>query len=381
MAKFFFRGNALWVRGTINKVRYQLACGRKKTDLGFNTWYKKANAEQVLKELVEKENEVFFEDIKSFDLETFGLRILQSSKEDRSYETQNDYESLFKNRIIPFFQDPKNQRRYLLKDISKILPLDCVELLRYLKTQFSEERAKRCKTVFSYVLEGAVECKYLGRNPLEAKSVKRIHFDTTPQSNQTYTTQEVKILLDVSKGWFKIFMEILFKHGLRVGEAKGIKWEDVDLEQGKIYLQRSVTHGRVIEGNNRTKKHVRTVNLFPSLVEQLKAYKKVRPSEEWLFVDGDGGYIKENANLLKHLQNLCNEYGVEYKTLKPTRRSHASIMFFGGVEEEKVQEDIGHAKGSKVTLKHYIDRNVLLSEQERRISIKQEEIFFAMIGA
>lgn len=381
MAKFFFRGNALWVRGTINKVRYQLACGRKKTDLGFNTWYKKANAEQVLKELVEKENEVFFEDIKSFDLETFGLRILQSSKEDRSYETQNDYESLFKNRIIPFFKDPKNERRYLLKDISRILPLDCVELLRYLKTQFSEERAKRCKTVFAYVLEGAVECKYLDQNPLEAKSVKRIRFDTTPQSNKTYTTEEVRILLDVSKGWFKIFLEILFKHGLRVGEAKGIKWDDIDLEQGKLYLQRSVTHGKLIVGNKKTKKHIRTINLFPSLVKLLKAYKKVSPSEEWLFVDGNGSYIKENRILLNHLKDLCDEYGVEYKTLKPTRRSHASILYFGGVDKEKVQVDIGHAKGSKVTSKHYLDRNVLLLEQERQISIKQEEIFFAMIGA
>lgn len=381
MAKFFFRGNALWVRGTMNKTRYQLACGRKKTDLGFNTWYKKANAEQVLKELVEKENEVFFEDIKSFDLETFGLRILRSSKEDRSYETQNDYESLFKNRIIPFFKDQKNERKYLLKDISKILPLDCVELLRYLKTQFSEERAKRCKTVFSYILEGAVECKYLAQNPLEAKSVKRIHFNTIPQSNQTYTTEEVKILLDVSKGWFKIFMEILFKHGLRIGEAKGIKWEDIDLVEGKLHVRRSITHGKVIEGNTKTKRHVRTVNLFPSLVELLKAHKKVRLSEEWLFVDGTGSYIKENRILLNHLKNLCDEYGVEYKTLKPTRRSHASIMYFGGVDKENVQVAIGHTKGSKVTAKHYLDRNVLLSEQERQISIKQEEIFFAMIGA
>lgn len=381
MAKFFYRGNALWVRGTIDKTRYQLACGRKTTDLGFNVWFKRANADKMLEELVAKENETSFGNIEKFDLETFGLRALRSFKDDRSYETQNDYENLFKNRIIPYFNDPINKRRYLLKDISKILPIDCVELLQFLKTQFSDDRAKRCKTVFSFVLESVIDNRILDQNPMESKSVQRVKFNLEPETNKTYTTDEVKTILDNAEGWFKLFVEILFKHGLRVGEAKGIKWSDIDLEAGKLNLQRSLTHGKIKEGNTKTKKHVRTIQLFPSIVEQLKEYLIVRPSEEWLFVDDKGGCIKENAHLLKLLKALCVDCGIEYKTLKPTRRSHTSIMFFGGVAKEKIQADIGHSKGSNVTDRHYIDKRVLQEKQAQDISIKQEEIFLSMIGA
>jgi integrase len=251
----------------------------------------------------------------------------------------------------------------------------------YLKTQFSDDRAKRCRNIFSTILDFAVECKYLSENPFERKIVSNcIKFDTTPVSNKTYTTREVKILLDNSKGWFNLFLEVLFKTGMRVGEAKGIQWSDIDFATGQLKAKRSITHGVITNGDTATKKHERTIHLYPSLFEKLKSFYEIRESNQWVFTNKEGSFIGENHVLLNQLKQLCQEMGIEYKTLKPTRRSYASIVNFSGVSIEKVQEDIGHSKGSNVTPKHYIDRSVLELSQEQKIALKQEELFLSMVG-
>lgn len=381
MAKFFYRGNALWVRGTIDKTRYQLSCGRKTTDLGFNVWFKRANADKMLEELVAKENETSFGNIEKFDLETFGMRILRATNQRRGYQSQLDYENLFKTKIVPFFADPKNKRQYILKDISRLSSLDCIDLLSNLKAQLSDDRVKRCRNIFSTILDFAMECKYLSGNPFLGKIVSNcIEFNTSPVSNKTYTTREVKMLLDNSEGWFNLFLEVLFKTGMRVGEAKGIQWGDINFETGQLEAKRSITHGVITDGDTATKKHKRTIYLYPSLLEKLKSFYSIRESNQWVFTNEEGSFVGENHALLSQLKKLCAKTNVEYKTLKPTRRTYSSIMKFSGVTVEKIQEDIGHSKGSSVTSKHYIDRSVLELSQEQKIALKQEELFLSMVG-
>jgi integrase len=383
MATFFYRGNALWVRGTVDKVRYQLSCSQKTTDYGFKNWYKRANPDKVLEELLKEFDQKKSESssfVGKFDLEKFGMFIIDATKINRGEETQKDYERLFTKRIVPFFADPKNKREYLLKDISKIASLDCVALLNHLKTQLSDDRVKRCRNILTDVLDYAVEYKHLEVNPFNNKKIKRlVSFDTTPKSNKTYSTDEVKNLLENSIGWFGLFLHILFTTGMRVGEAKGIKWADIDFETGQLNAKRSISHNVIQEGDTATKKHIRTIQLFPYVFEKVKAHREIRLSDTWVFANGKGDFLGENHVLLNQLKQLCKEIGIEYKALKPSRRSYASILYYSGIDKKKIQENIGHAIGSNVTDKHYLDRRVLEVSQEQKIAFKHEEIFLAMI--
>ena len=51
--------------------------------------------------------------------------------------------------------------------------------------------------------------------------------------------------------------------GLRRGELLGLKWEDLDLEQGTLRVQRQIAriNGEVVEAPLKTKNSYRTISL------------------------------------------------------------------------------------------------------------------------
>ena len=56
------------------------------------------------------------------------------------------------------------------------------------------------------------------------------------------STDEQKAFLNVaSEGWYKEMFYIMFLTGMRVGEIGGLMWEDVDFENGKININRSLS--------------------------------------------------------------------------------------------------------------------------------------------
>lgn len=379
MASFFFRGNALWVRGTIHGKQYRLSVNRKNTDGGFNTWFKKQNADIVLQNLITESEEKAVISFKT-DLLSFGLMIIES-KVRVGDATKADYARLLKDQIVPFLeQKGKREGRPITKDISLLNPNDVLNLTLYLQKQFSGSRAKRATEVLKTILDEAIVYKVIESTPFDSKNLKNLKFDTKPVSNETYTTSETKTILDNSKGWLRVYLEILFKYGLRAGEAMGLQWSDFDFENGVLYLQRSVTKGVINIGTQGGKNHERRIHLFPATVSLLKNYYEVRPHNEWLFVGKEKSYFKESKTIIEnHFKPFLKEIGVPYKTIRATRRTHTSIMSFGGGHKEDIQEQIGHKKGSKVTEKHYIDRGVLTPKQSQLLSIRNEEIFDFML--
>ncbi|WP_228127014.1 site-specific integrase [Aliarcobacter butzleri] len=193
----------------------------------------------------------------------------------------------------------------------------------------------------------------------------------------------MSIILKNAKGWFKIFIELSFKLGLRTGECMALKWSDFNFETEKLFLQRSITKGVITEQDKNSlsnKNHFRIIQLFPDLVKLLKTYYEVRPSDEWLFINKDGRYYRESKTIVDyHLKPLLKKINVEYKTLYATRRSYASVMSYGGENLENIQMIMGHTKGSKITERHYIDPRILKLEHDKLNAQKQQDIFNMMI--
>ena len=73
--------------------------------------------------------------------------------------------------------------------------------------------------------------------------------------------------------------------GLRRGELLGPKWEDLDLEQGALRVQRQVfrINGEVVETPLKTKNSYRTISLGGDAVEILKEQQKKCGGSEYVF--------------------------------------------------------------------------------------------------
>lgn len=369
---FKVRSGKIYVHGTVNGKFYRKSTGLADTKLNL-AWAKKQDPIKYLEQMINEEEKL--NGIKT-DLENFGRRIIERITKNVSLTHARDISSIFENRILPRFKGIK---------IEDIKPIEIEEYLEELKEQFSWTRVKLIKNTFSKIFDYAVENQIISSNPCKMASIQNIDFGWTPKT-QSYTTIEVAKILDNSIGWLKVFLELSFKYGLRPGEAMVLKWEDFYLEHGFLKLKRVLNNDQIIReftkeeiearGSKINKNHYRTIPLFDSTIQLLKNYSEVKPHKEWLFVTKDGKpFIQSSSIIAYHFKPFLKEIGVPYKTLYATRRSHASIMNFAGEDLEKIQEVMGHTKGSHVTEKHYITEDILSFGDRKKEAKKREALF------
>ncbi len=336
--------NSIYVQGTINGKHYKKSISKKATPL-TKKWMEKQNPMQVLLNILniqdESENNISFRD--------FGLRVLRSDSYNRGIQTQKEYERILDRVIAPYFEN------FEMKDITA---LDLLEFFNSISKQYSYDRAKRTKNILCNILETAHDEELMKKNIIRARAVQKHQFKKTVKTTQAYTVSEVKMMLEKSEGWLKVFLELSIKYGLRTGEAMGLKWNDFDLRRGFFKIQRSITKGVITESSevvHQNKNHLREIYLFPETIDLLKRFEIFRMSKEWLFISKDGKPFKESKTITDyHFKPFLEEIGIEYKTLYAMRRTYVSMMRQSDkISLEDIQEVVGHAKGSRITDEHY----------------------------
>ena len=55
-----------------------------------------------------------------------------------------------------------------------------------------------------------------------------------------------KVIRTLPKGYARDFYEFAFWTGLRTGEQIGLRWKNVDLDRGYIYVRESVVKGKLV---------------------------------------------------------------------------------------------------------------------------------------
>lgn len=103
-------------------------------------------------------------------------------------------------------------------------------------------------TVLHQVLDLAVEDEYLRNNPSDnaLKELKQSH-DFDGERRKALTLEEQKRLIaflersEQYNHWLPI-ITVMLEAGLRVGEATGLRWEDIDLENGLIDINHTLIY-------------------------------------------------------------------------------------------------------------------------------------------
>lgn len=81
--------------------------------------------------------------------------------------------------------------------------------------------------------------------------------------------------------------------GLRRRELLGLKWEDLNLEQSTLRVQRQIARiiGEVVEAPLKTKNSYRTISLGADAVDILKEQRKKYDGSHYVFPSPTGGPI------------------------------------------------------------------------------------------
>src|SRR5262249_1877358 len=104
------------------------------------------------------------------------------------------------------------------------------------------------------------------------------------------TKDQVRQLLATCKSTFPFyypFVLLLARTGLRIGEAVGLQWDDLDLRQGTAEMEWTMDDGHVVTTKSGKSRHV---DLSDHLVETLRAL--LRLTKEKSLAAGRGGAVK-----------------------------------------------------------------------------------------
>ncbi|RMI21347.1 tyrosine-type recombinase/integrase [Sinorhizobium meliloti] len=113
------------------------------------------------------------------------------------------------------------------------------------------------------------------------------------------TNAEIRAVLDAAAGRYRPLLMTMIFTGIRASEARGLRWEDVDLKQAILHVrQRADRYGDV--GMPKSEAGQRTVPLPPIAINTLKEWKLACPkSEAGLVFPNTAGNIENHQNMLK----------------------------------------------------------------------------------
>ena len=131
--------------------------------------------------------------------------------------------------------------------------------------------------------------------------------------------------------------------GLRRGELLGLKWEDLDLEQGTLRVQRQVSriNGEVVEAPLKTKNSYRTISLGTDAVGILKEQRKKCGSSEYVFPSPTGGPISPDS-VIQMLHRVLKRAGLPKVRFHDLRHTFATVALQNGVDIKTVSGMLGH---------------------------------------
>src|SRR5215218_6040556 len=93
-----------------------------------------------------------------------------------------------------------------------------------------------------------------------------------PPEMRPLSPAEARTLLEVARGdKLEALYVLAVQTGMRQGELLALKWQDVDLENAKLSVRRTITMsgGHILLGEPKTKKSRRTIRLTDAAVQAL----------------------------------------------------------------------------------------------------------------
>lgn len=292
------------------------------------------------------------------------------------------------------------------KRISTLKKTDVKRFYNYL----ADERGLQASTIDSIhtvlhqVLDMAVDDSYIRNNPSNnvLKELKQSHVFKT-EKRKALTRPQQELLLDFLQRnhtynhWYPIFA-VMLGTGLRVGEATGLRWCDIDLDNGMVDVNHTLVyycHRNEVEKNGcyfnvNTPKTETSTRQVPMMDFVKEAFLKEKEYQENLGVECkaivDGytdfvfvnrfGNVQHQGTLNKAIRRIirdCNDEvlmkGEDDPVLLPhfschtLRHTFTTRMCEAGVNVKVIQDTLGHADIA-TTLNIYADVTKELKQTE-----------------
>ena len=353
--------------------------GKWKTFLIDTT--KKEGRRQVARATLESVQDAIVEDYKLNHEQRH--QIYQLFEDWMDYSRESDDLSL--NSIDRYTNDFKKyikDTKFAKRDIKSITEEDIIDFMESLVVGKIEEEklTRKCFTNIKIVVNGIftyakskkkIKCVSV-RDTLQNIKFSDRHFKYSikKDSEEVYSDEEINKLVNhilnsyINMRYTKTReLGILFivLTGIRIGELLTLKTSDE--ENGKLYIQRTLTKGKVRGKTTwfekdypKTVESMNGIELSDSAIEVWNWIRKINMKNgiysEYMFYEEEFGRLKI-CHFERTLRRLCKEVGIQYKSLHKLRKTYSSILFANDVDKKTIQSQMRH-RSFKTTEEHYL---------------------------
>jgi integrase len=224
------------------------------------------------------------------------------------------------------------------------------------------------------------------QNPASVVSPPRVH----AKEIEIIRDDEVRIVLEALRGQpLRMIAVLALATGMRRGELLGLRYRDIDLEAGKIRIERTLEQTRtgLRFKAPKTRHGRRTITIPACVVEELRVHRLAQQKQrlalglgregpdDLLFTAADGEPMKPNVvtnEWLRATAAVGRSVG-----LHALRHTHASSLIHDRVDIVTVSRRLGHAS-PEITLRVYAH---LLHDTDDRTTQAVEAMFARMQSA
>ena len=211
----------------------------------------------------------------------------------------------------------------------------------------SDSMVRKIHMMLHEAMEVAVRERNIVRNPTDNTTIPK----KTITEKQVLDDSQLNRFLEAIQGepYWHDFFYVEVMTGLRRGEICGIKWSDIDFNEGTLCIKRSVSTkegGGVSIGETKTDAGVRTIIMPPSVATLLQE-KQADAISEWVFPH----YTNPSdplhpSSAYKKLKTILKNIELPMMRFHDLRHTFATHATDGGVDPKTLAGILGHTDAS-----------------------------------
>lgn len=251
--------------------------------------------------------------------------------------TKKSYRPAYRRAVLQFGAE----------DVSEITTEMIESYIRAFAKTYAKKTVITQRQIVRQILSKAVRNGDIKFNPAEAVPLPK----KLPQKKRhAPAPEQIQKIKDSVHDEFGLFAFLIYYTGLRRGEAEGLRYEDIDREQKRIHVTRSVYNVSTTPYTKDTKTEAgeRRLPLLDALAEVLPRKKR-----GYIFSDDGGKTPTPDWKIQRRYEAYQKRTGVNV-TPHEIRHGYATALHEAGIDFKTAQELLGHAQLS-TTMDIYTD--------------------------